>query len=85
MYTIIESYIKKMTKSDVNTFAFKNDIMLSEEELNFTYDFIKKNYNAILKSNGFNIERYASYYSKENFPKVKKLFSDYFQKYRAYL
>ena len=59
MFNIIERYIAKMQKEDVNNFAIKNNVSLSEEELNFTYEFVKKNWNTILSNpNLFHMERY---------------------------
>ena len=43
MFNIIERYINKITKEDVKVFATKKGANLSPEELNFTFDFIKKN------------------------------------------
>ena len=36
-----------MTKEDVDKFARKNNIYLCEEELDFLYRFVKKNYEAL--------------------------------------
>ena len=38
MFNIIERYIIKMTKEDINNFALSKDIHLSADELNYTYD-----------------------------------------------
>ena len=40
MFNIVERYIQKMTKEDVNNFALSKNITLSSEELDFTYEFI---------------------------------------------
>ena len=71
MFNIIERYIIKMTKEDINNFALSKDIHLSADELNYTYDFIKKNYKTMLTSPKlFNINRYKNNYSEENFSKI---------------
>lgn len=78
--------MSKITKEDVNNFAKKNNVLLSEEELNFTYEFIKKNWQAILANpNMLNLERYKNNYSEENFIKIKKLVREYSIKYKNYL
>ena len=58
MYSLIERYMNKITKEDVNSFALKKNIFLSEDELTFTYDFIKKNWDKILSNpNVLNLNR----------------------------
>ena len=62
--------------------AYKNDIHLSEEELVFSYNFIKNHYREILKNPAsFDFKDYAGYYSEENFIKISKLIN----KYRGFL
>ena len=86
MYNIIEKYINKMSIDDINNFALKKNIVLSESELLFTYDFIKKNYQTLLSNPILlDLERYQHHYTKENFSKITKVFQEYFQKYSRYL
>lgn len=76
----------KMTKEDVNNFAISKNVNLSEEELTFTYEFIKKNWEQIIKNpNLLKLERYESKFSPENFTKIKKLFNEYSARYKAFL
>ena len=86
MFNIIERYINKLTKDDINNFAIKNSIELNDHELDFTFNFIKKNYKEVLSNpNLLNLDKYKDNYTNENFIKIKKLFIEYLQKYRAYL
>ena len=86
MYNIIEKYMSKLKKEDVNNFATSKNIYLSNEELDFTYDFIKKNWSDIIKNpNMLDIDRYKNKFSPENFVKVKKLIKESIIKYRSYL
>ncbi|MBQ8902012.1 MAG: hypothetical protein IJY87_02970 [Bacilli bacterium] len=86
MFNFIERYINNMTKDDVNKFALSKNIELSENELTFTYEFIKKNYKNMLGNPKlFDIERYKNNYSKENFSKITKVYQEYFQRYSNYL
>jgi hypothetical protein len=86
MYNFIELYINKMTKDDINNFALTKDIHLSESELDFTYNFIKKNYKDYLGNPKLlDLNRYQSYYSKENFSKITKVYNEYTQRYANYL
>ncbi len=80
MYSLIEKYINKLTIDDVNKFALSKDCVLSNEELKFTYSFIKKNWCELI-NNKFNIEQYKNHYSPENFTKIKKVYKEYFQKF----
>ncbi|MBE6155521.1 MAG: hypothetical protein E7164_02045 [Firmicutes bacterium] len=86
MFNIVDRYMKNLSINDVDTFAKKKSVNLSNEELEFTYTFIKKNYKEILQNPKlFNIDRYKSKYSPENFDKVKKVFTEYFSKYQRFL
>ncbi len=86
MFNIIERYINKMTKEDIRSFAINKSINLSEQELDFTYDFVKKNYkNFFQNPKVFNIDRYRNNYSQENFSKITKVYQEYMQKYANYL
>lgn len=86
MYNLVEKYIKNMTIDDVNNFALKKGTNLSNDELSFTYNFIKNNYQNILKNPSLlDLERYKDKFSKENFEKIQKIFQEYSQKYSHYL
>ena len=86
MHSIIERFINRMTKEDVNNFAVSKGINLSEDELNFTYNFVKINYKEMLNNPKlFDINRYQNNYSKENFSKIAKVYQEYFNKYSYYL
>lgn len=86
MYSIIERYMSMLKKEDVFNFAVSKNIFLSNKELDFTYEFIKKNWQDIVKNpNLFEIERYKNKFSEENFKKVKQLFKEYHQKFGSFL
>ena len=86
MFNIIEKYMNKLTINDVNNFALSKGCTLSEDELNFTYSFIKKNWQKIIKNpNLFNIDQYKNHYTEQNFIKIKKVFQEYFQKFSSFL
>lgn len=86
MFNLISRYMNKITKEDINNFALNKNIYLSDEELLFTYEFIKKNWNQILSNpNILNLDRYKNKYSEENFNKIKILFNEYYSKYHKYL
>lgn len=86
MYNLIERYMRNIKKEDVFNFASKKNINLTDEELTFTYEFIKKNWNQILSNpNSLNLDRYKNKYSEENFNKIQVLFKEYYSKYHRFL
>ncbi len=86
MYNIIERYMEKLTKEQVNAFALKNNVFLSEEELDFTYLFVKKNWATVIANpNALNLDRYKDKFSEENLSKIKKLFKEYSIRYKNFL
>ena len=67
---------------DINFFAIKNNIILDKKELEFIYNFIKKNYLVILNDpNNFSLSRYKDNFSEENYNKIEKLLNEYRKKY----
>ena len=64
MYNLIERYMTNLTKDQLNNFAIQNNVTLSEEELDFTYEFVKKNWETIIRNpNLLNLERFKDRYS----------------------
>ena len=75
-----------MTINDVNNFAISKGVNLNNEELQFTYEFIKKNYKTILGNPSLlNLDLYKNKFSPENFEKVKKILNEYYTKYQRFL
>lgn len=86
MYVLIERYIDNMDIHDLNNLAISKGIGLSESELDFSYKFIKQNWQTILSNHGiFDIDKYKDKFSEENFIKIKKLIKEYSIKYSSYL
>jgi len=78
--------MRNLNIEQVNSFAQSKNINLSNEELEFTYTFVKKNYQEMFKNPKlFNIDRYENKYTPENFQKIKKVFTEYFSKYQRFL
>ena len=48
---LIEEYVNRMKKEDVNNFALKQGIILDKEELDIIYNYIKSNYKTIIYRN----------------------------------
>ncbi len=75
---IVDIYMNNLRKEDIINFALKKDIRLSNEELDFTYDFIKTHYKEIMKDKyKYNFKDYENRFSKENAEKINKLISEY--------
>ena len=85
MFQLIKNYVSTLTKDKVLEIALKNDIHLSENELDFIYRFIKKNYEALYANPNIDLSKYKQYLSDENYVKIMKLVSDYKIKYASYL
>ncbi len=86
MKHLIEKYIDNLSIGDVNLFLNKNNINLNRQELEFTYTYIKKNWNQILSDpNSFNFENYKNVYTSINYNKLSNLINEYRAKYSKYL
>lgn len=86
MNYIIEKYISTLTINNINDFAAKNNIFLTEKEQKIFYDIIKNHYKEILAGNDNEITDYL----KDNLPAEKyfnimKLYNEYKNKYKNYL
>lgn len=81
MFQLIKNYVSRMTKEDVIRFTQKNDIYLNEYELDFTYRFIKKNYEALYANPNIDLSKYKEQFSEENYNKIMKLVAEYKAKY----
>ena len=76
----------RLTKEDINNFALSKNATLSEEELDFVYHFVKKNWEQVIRNPKLlNLERYKDHFTPENFSKIKKLFEEYSAKYQSFL
>lgn len=74
--------MNNLNKTQVNQFAIQNNVNLSEQELDFTYAFVKKNWEMILRNPTLlKLERYKNQFSEENYKKIEQLIQFYYQKY----
>ena len=80
---LIKNYINKLSISDVNNMAIKNNINLSNDELNYIYNQIKNNYHNLLYGDSSIIfNDLKNNVSSSNYEKIKNLFDTYKQKYQ---
>lgn len=86
MKNIIISYINKITINNINEFAIKNNIYLSENELKYIHKTIKENYDQILKGNDEEIiDNINQNIKHPNNIKIINLYKTYKSKYQNYL
>lgn len=78
MYNIVSTYVNKMKKEDIINFANKNNLVFTNEEIDFVYNFIKENYSHYLKfPNEFDITEYKDKFSKNNYIFISNLINKY--------
>lgn len=86
MKYLIKGYVDKLSINDINTFLINNNIYLDENELSFSYKFIKENWDKIISSpNMINLDSYKINFKNENFVKLNNLYKEYYTKYHKYL
>lgn len=85
MNKLIEKYISKISIYDIKGFALKNDIILSDEELEYLYVTVKTKYKDLLYNESVVIADIQKNLKKENFDKVFNLYTFYKSKYKNYL
>lgn len=78
---IIKNYITRLTKEDLRSFAYKNNITYTEEELDIIYNFILNNYNDLLNENIKVFEKIKNRISPNLYKRLLNLYIEYKQKY----
>lgn len=48
---LIQEYVNRLTKNDIERFSIKQGITLDKEELDIVYNYIKSNYKTIIYGN----------------------------------
>lgn len=78
MHNLITSYIKTLKKEDIINFAKKNNLTVTDKEIDFVYSFIKNNHQEVLKNpNSFDITPYKNEFSNDNYNFLKNLIDKY--------
>lgn len=74
MMMFAEMYINNMTMEQLNEMALSNDIKLSNDELEFSFNFIKNNWKEVLTNHeDFDLGKYKNNFSDENYKKIEEL------------
>lgn len=81
MFQLIKNYVSRMTKEDIVKFTEKNGIYLNDSELDFTYRFIKRNYEALYANPNVDLSKYKDNFTPENYSKIMALLIEYKSKY----
>lgn len=83
---LIEQFINNMTTNDIISFASKNNVTLSYEEVNYVYKEIKDNWEVLIFGDPTNIfSNLKKNISEDNYEKAIELFNLYRNKYKNYL
>ena len=83
---LIENYIKQISKTDIYNFAIKNNIHLSEKDVDILYHYLKNNWQEILYGNERKyLDDLETKIGKEKFLAIKNLYDVYFEKYHDLL
>ena len=77
---IIKSYIKSISKDDIMIYAKKNNINLTNKELDIIYFEIKNNYNAIINNPNEALYNIKSKVSSNTYDKLYELYTIYYPK-----
>lgn len=86
MEQIIKKYIDKININDINRFANKNNISLSNDELNLIYKYVKNDWKTIIYGNYNSIlNDLKSKISIDKYNKIEKLFYKFKSKYQNLL
>lgn len=72
---LIQEYINRMTKSDVNKFAMMNGISLNDSEIDLIYNYIVKDWHTICYGNPRSIlDDLKSKLDPESYQKIEGLY-----------
>lgn len=75
---LLESYIRKINKSDVYGYALKQGIELMDEEVDFLYSLIKSDYKTFIYGNSREVlNRVQSNVRKEVYERILYLYDKY--------
>ena len=83
MKSLIKNYIDLLTVDKLKEFSIKNDINLTNTELEYLLNLAKNNYEDILKDDTKYLEELKNNINEHQ--KVKDLYLDYKCRYKGYL
>ncbi|MCX4248264.1 MAG: hypothetical protein OSJ65_00705 [Bacilli bacterium] len=78
MLNVVKNYVSMLKKEDIIKFANKNNLKVSEGEIDFIYKFIKENHEYYLKNpNMLDLSKYKDKFSCENYAFLENLINKY--------
>lgn len=85
MKSLIKNYIELLTVEKLNDFGIKNNILLTNNELEFLLSLVKENYEDILDNEDKYLNILKENFSEDKYIKIKDLFFYYKNKYKGCL
>ena len=85
MKSLINNYIDLLTADKLKEFGLKNNINLTDKEINYLLDLVKNNYEDILKDDTKYLEDIKKNINPTEFIKIKELYLYYKNRYKGYL
>lgn len=83
---LINEYVCRMTKEDVNKFAIKNGIVLNQNELDLIFNNIKNNWHTLVYGNARNIlDSIKDKVEPLTYQKIENLYVYFKDKFQTYL
>ena len=85
MNILIKNYISKLSIDNLKEFALKNNINLTDIELEYLLTLVKENLDDILVNEDKYLNMVKDNINPNEFEKIKELFLYYKNKYKGYL
>lgn len=85
MKSLIKNYIDLLSIEKIEQFALKNNINLTNYELEFLLNLVKTNYENIIKNDEKYLKEIESNISSSESKKIIELYVKYKKKYKGYL
>ena len=83
-YILLKEYINKLNKDKIKEISLKNNIFLSDIELNIIYKYIKERYLDFIKNPNIIINELKDKLSKDNYLKLLNIYNLYKDKIKVY-
>ena len=85
MKSLIGNYVDQLSKEKLNEFGIKNDIYLSNSELEYLLNLVKNHWQEILQDETIYLKELKNNINQKDFIKIKDLFLYYKKRYKGYL
>ena len=85
MNILIKNYISKLSINNLKEFALKNNINLTDIELEYLLTLVKENFDDILVNEDKYLNIVKDNINPNEFEKIKELFLYYKNRYKGYL